>query len=243
MTTTDLLARRAALLGPNVPTFYDTPLHIVRGEGVWLWDAAGNRYLDCYNNVPHVGHCHPKVVEAICRQAATLNTHTRYLHEGILDYAERLVATLGHDLRQVIRFDVTPNWVTQNWSRVSTGLPYLHLHGHRVPLVTGTAEDPVVSLFSRPAMPDRDILGYMLMGRAMRSDSVDSDMLMMGVGTLLPSYGEGFSALGITEVDIQGLFAGLGGIKLRRQFAERWELESTLGVESGVDLYYIFNFE
>ncbi|MCR9149202.1 MAG: aminotransferase class III-fold pyridoxal phosphate-dependent enzyme [Rhodobacteraceae bacterium] len=102
MTTTDLLARRAALLGPNVPTFYDTPLHIVRGEGVWLWDAAGNRYLDCYNNVPHVGHGHPKVVEAICRQAATLNTHTRYLHEGILDYAERLVATLGHDLRQVI---------------------------------------------------------------------------------------------------------------------------------------------
>jgi len=100
--TTDLLARRAALLGPNVPTFYDTPLHIVRGEGVWLWDAAGNRYLDCYNNVPHVGHGHPKVVEAICRQAATLNTHTRYLHEGILDYAGRLVATLGHDLRQVI---------------------------------------------------------------------------------------------------------------------------------------------
>ena len=102
MTTADLMARRAALLGPNVPTFYETPVHIVRGEGVWLWDADGRRYLDCYNNVPHVGHCHPKVVEAICRQAGTLNTHTRYLHEGILDYAERLVATFGHDLSQVI---------------------------------------------------------------------------------------------------------------------------------------------
>lgn len=99
---TDLLARRAALLGPNVPTFYERPVHIRRGEGVWLWDAEGRRYLDCYNNVAHVGHCHPHVVEAIARQAATLNTHTRYLHEGILEYGERLVAKFGHDLRQLI---------------------------------------------------------------------------------------------------------------------------------------------
>lgn len=98
----DLIARRARLLGPNVPTFYDEPLHLVRGEGVWLYDAAGRRYLDCYNNVAHVGHCHPKVVEAIARQAAQLNTHTRYLHEGILDYGERLVATFGHGLSQII---------------------------------------------------------------------------------------------------------------------------------------------
>lgn len=98
----DLLARRAALLGPNVPTFYDEPVHIVRGEGVWLYGADGRRYLDCYNNVAHVGHCHPRVVEAIARQAAVLNTHTRYLHEGILDYGERLVAKFNHDLRQII---------------------------------------------------------------------------------------------------------------------------------------------
>lgn len=98
----NLIERRARLMGPNVPTFYETPVHIVRGEGVWLWDAEGNRYLDAYNNVPHVGHCHPKVVEAICRQAATLNTHTRYLHEGVLDYIERLTATIGHDIKQAI---------------------------------------------------------------------------------------------------------------------------------------------
>lgn len=100
--TETIIERRTRLMGPNVPTFYADPVHIVRGQGVWLWDADGNRYLDCYNNVPHVGHCHPKVVEAIARQAATLNTHTRYLHEGVLDYIERLTATLSHGLSQAI---------------------------------------------------------------------------------------------------------------------------------------------
>lgn len=102
MRSETLAERRARLMGPNVTTFYDDPVHIVRGEGVWLRDADGRRYLDCYNNVPHVGHGHPRVVEAIARQAATLNTHTRYLHETILDYIERLTATLGHGLSQMI---------------------------------------------------------------------------------------------------------------------------------------------
>ncbi len=97
-----LTQRRARLMGPNVPTFYETPVHLVRGEGVWLWDAEGRKYLDAYNNVPHVGHCHPKVVEAICRQAGVLNTHTRYLHDLVLDYIERLTATMGHGLSQAI---------------------------------------------------------------------------------------------------------------------------------------------
>jgi 4-aminobutyrate aminotransferase-like enzyme len=94
--------RRARLMGPNVPTFYRSPLHIVRAEGVWLWDAGGRRYLDCYNNVPHVGHCHPRVVAAIAAQAAVLNTHTRYHHDLVLDYIERLTARLGHGLSQAI---------------------------------------------------------------------------------------------------------------------------------------------
>jgi 4-aminobutyrate aminotransferase-like enzyme len=100
--TEGLLARRARLMGPNLPTFYRTPVHIVRGEGVWLWDADGRRYLDCYNNVPHVGHCHPRVVRAIAAQAAVLNTHTRYLHDLVLDYIERLTATLSHGIAQAI---------------------------------------------------------------------------------------------------------------------------------------------
>lgn len=98
----ELLARRERLLGRNMSTFYEEPVHLVKGEGVWLWDADGRKYLDCYNNVPHVGHCHPKVVEAITRQASTLNTHTRYLHEGILDYVERLTATFDKSLDTAI---------------------------------------------------------------------------------------------------------------------------------------------
>lgn len=75
---------------------------MVRGEGVWLWDADGNKYLDCYNNVPHVGHCNPRVVAAITEQAQTLNTHTRYLHDGILNYVERLTASFDAPLDTAI---------------------------------------------------------------------------------------------------------------------------------------------
>jgi 4-aminobutyrate aminotransferase-like enzyme len=94
----ELLGRRERLLGPGNPLFYDEPVHLVRGEGVWLHGDDDTRYLDCYNNVPCVGHCHPRVVEALCAQAGTLNTHTRYLHENILDYAESLLAKFDDDL-------------------------------------------------------------------------------------------------------------------------------------------------
>ena len=97
-----LAARRHRLMGANVSTFYRTPVHIVKGQGVWLWDAAGKRYLDCYNNVAHVGHCHPAVVRAIADQAAVLNTHTRYHHDLVLEYIERLTGRLGHGLSQAI---------------------------------------------------------------------------------------------------------------------------------------------
>ncbi|APX89952.1 aspartate aminotransferase family protein [Brevirhabdus pacifica] len=100
--TETLLQRRERLLGPSVPTFYRDPVELVHGEGVWLWDADGRRYLDCYNNVAHVGHCHPRVVAAIAKQAGTLNTHSRYLHRGILDYVERLGARFGHGLSQMV---------------------------------------------------------------------------------------------------------------------------------------------
>lgn len=100
--TAELMADRARLMGPNVATFYDEPVHIVKGDGVWLWDADGRKYLDCYNNVPHVGHCNPRVVEAICRQAGTLNTHTRYLHDGILSYIDRLTGTMDTSLNTAI---------------------------------------------------------------------------------------------------------------------------------------------
>jgi 4-aminobutyrate aminotransferase-like enzyme len=100
--TQTLLERRERLLGPGNPLFYEKPVHLVRGEGVWLYDADGNRFLDCYNNVPCVGHCHPRVVEALCQQAGILNTHTRYLHENILDYAELLLSKFDDSLNRVM---------------------------------------------------------------------------------------------------------------------------------------------
>ncbi|BFT62685.1 aminotransferase class III-fold pyridoxal phosphate-dependent enzyme [Pseudomonas moorei] len=93
-----LLQRRHRVLGSASPLFYDKPLHLVRGEGVWLFDVDGRRYLDVYNNVPCVGHCNPRVVEAMHRQASTLNIHTRYLDEHVVRYAERLTATFAEPL-------------------------------------------------------------------------------------------------------------------------------------------------
>ena len=99
VSTEALLARRRALLGGNLSVSYARPLHIVRGSMQYLWDADGRRYLDAYNNVPHVGHCHPRVVQAGQAQMAILNSNTRYLHERVLDYAEALGATLPGALK------------------------------------------------------------------------------------------------------------------------------------------------
>lgn len=88
-----LVARRQKALGPAYRLFYETPVHLVRGEGVWLYDTEGKAYLDTYNNVASVGHCHPHVVAATARQAGVFASHTRYLHDTVLTYAERL---LGH---------------------------------------------------------------------------------------------------------------------------------------------------
>jgi 4-aminobutyrate aminotransferase-like enzyme len=100
--TADLAERRRVFGSALSPLTYRRPLHLVRGEGVWLYDADGRAYLDAYNNVPVVGHGHPVVVEAIARQAATLNTNTRYLHETAIALAERLVAGMPAGLDTVM---------------------------------------------------------------------------------------------------------------------------------------------
>jgi 4-aminobutyrate aminotransferase-like enzyme len=100
--TAELIERRRSLLGSAYRLFYKDPVHIVRGEGVWLFDVDDNKYLDMYNNVPHVGHCHPHVVEAITKQLALLNTHTRYLHENVLELAERLTGKFPDELNNVM---------------------------------------------------------------------------------------------------------------------------------------------
>ncbi|HEY1699524.1 MAG TPA: aspartate aminotransferase family protein, partial [Trebonia sp.] len=92
----ELLDRRERALGGGYRLFYDQPVSFTRGAGVYLYDADGNAYLDAYNNVPSVGHSHPHVTETVSRQLATLNTHTRYLTDPVVSYAERLLRT--HDL-------------------------------------------------------------------------------------------------------------------------------------------------
>ena len=93
-----LQSRRQRRLGPNLKTFYERPFEIVRGQGARLIDSSGRAYLDAYNNVPQVGHNHPAVVDAMARQAARLNTNTRYIYRTVLDYADRLVGTLPKGL-------------------------------------------------------------------------------------------------------------------------------------------------
>jgi 4-aminobutyrate aminotransferase-like enzyme len=90
----EIMERRSRVLGQGYRLFYREPVHLVRGQGAYLWDAAGHQYLDMYNNVPSVGHGHPRVVAAVAEQMATLNTHTRYLHGGVVDYAEELLGTM-----------------------------------------------------------------------------------------------------------------------------------------------------
>jgi 4-aminobutyrate aminotransferase-like enzyme/Ser/Thr protein kinase RdoA (MazF antagonist) len=95
----ETLARRRAFVGPNLRVSYRRPLRIARGWRQYLYDDEGRRYLDAYNNVPHVGHCHPHVVRAAAHQMSVLNTNTRYLHDGLEAYAERLTKTLPDPLR------------------------------------------------------------------------------------------------------------------------------------------------
>jgi len=100
--TESLITARDRMLGPSYRLFYDRPVHLVRGEGTQLYDVDGACYLDAYNNVASVGHCHPQVVEAASRQLATLNTHTRYLHGAIIQYSRRLLSTLPDEVDHVM---------------------------------------------------------------------------------------------------------------------------------------------
>ncbi len=100
--TRDLIERRARVMGPAYRLFYEHPLELVRGLGTRVWDAAGTEYLDAYNNVPSVGHAHPRVAAAMAEQAARLTTHTRYLAEPTVAYAEDLLSTLPPHLDTVM---------------------------------------------------------------------------------------------------------------------------------------------
>jgi 4-aminobutyrate aminotransferase-like enzyme/Ser/Thr protein kinase RdoA (MazF antagonist)/murein DD-endopeptidase MepM/ murein hydrolase activator NlpD len=118
-----LMARRSERIADALSVSYERKLHIVRGHMQWLYDSEGRAYLDAVNNVPHVGHSNPRVVEALHRQMRTLTTNTRYLHETILDYADRLTATLpdGLDVCFFVNSGSEANDLALRLARAATG--------------------------------------------------------------------------------------------------------------------------
>ena len=124
--TSQLAKRREAALGPALTSLtYAQPVHVVHGEGVWLYDADGNRLLDAYNNVPVVGHCHPRVAEAVVRQTRLLNTHARYLYEPLIELAERLTASMppgsGLDTVMLVNSGSEANELAWRFALAATG--------------------------------------------------------------------------------------------------------------------------
>jgi 4-aminobutyrate aminotransferase-like enzyme/Ser/Thr protein kinase RdoA (MazF antagonist) len=121
--TAELAQRRADTVGALLtPLTYARPVHTVRGEGVWLFEPDGSRVLDAYNNVPVVGHCHPRVTEAVVRQTRTLNTHARYLYEPLVDLAERLLATMpGFDTVMLVNSGSEANDIAWRIATAVTG--------------------------------------------------------------------------------------------------------------------------
>src|SRR5262245_50311393 len=152
-----MVTRRARLLGPAYRLFYEKPVQVNRGCGTRLWDTDGNEYLDAYNNVVSVGHAHPCVVDAVHRQMQTLCTHTRYLQDGILDYAEQLLATLdGRTAAGHAMFTCTGSEANDLALRIAQ-----HYTGNKGIIVTSEAyhgNSQLTAGFS-PALGDRSPLG------------------------------------------------------------------------------------
>ena len=223
-----LAERRARLLGPAYRLFYETPLHLVRGEGVHLYDTAGRAYLDCYNNVASVGHAHLRVVEAMAAQAARLATHTRYLHETVLDLAERLLATFPAEIGHVM-FTCTgseANDLGYRIARAATGGTGVIVTGnayHGVTLATagmsmsiGPAVAPGPEVFAIPAptpanYPEGVAQGFAaaVTGACGRMRAQDIRPAMLIVDTIFSSDGvwpdpEGFLAPAVAAIRAEG---------------------------------------
>lgn len=173
--TAGMIQRRDKLLGPAYRLMYEHPLHIVRGEGVWLIDSEGRRYLDIYNNVTSLGHCHPAVSEAICKQVQTLATNTRYLHDTILELAERLLSTVPETELAHLMLTCTgseANDLAYRIAKMRTG-------GTGV-IVTETAYHGItdaVSLFSPSLGTEVDLGPHVRMVPAPRQYHADGDSL------------------------------------------------------------------
>src|SRR5437762_5372933 len=146
VSTAELGRRRARALGSALTELtYRDPVHVARGEGVWLIDADGRRLLDAYNNVPVVGHCHPRVTEAVVQQTRTLNTHARYLYEPLIELSERLVASMppeaGLDTVMLVNSGSEANDIAWRLATAATGRRGAIVTEHAYHGVTGAIAD------------------------------------------------------------------------------------------------------
>ena len=140
--TNSIVEHRKRILSPSLSLSYNEPLHIVKGRRQYLYDADGNEFLDATNNIQHVGHCHPKVIEATLKQLKKLNTNTRYLDETILDYASLLIQKMPNKLDKVfftnsgsesndLALRLARNYLQNNETIVLDGA----YHGHLISLI------------------------------------------------------------------------------------------------------------
>lgn len=220
-----LLQRRRGAMGEKMYLFYDPPLHLVRGEGVWLTDAAGRRYLDGYNNVPSVGHCHPAVAEAIARQARRLNTNTRYLTDQTLDYAERLAASAGPGLDVVLFVNSGSEANDLAWRMTKA------LTGHRGGLVMDFAYHGItdaIDAFSPANDPKGRIQPHI---RTLPAPDGYRGTYKYGEADLGPRYAA-LAEAPIAELQAQGL--GVGAFMLDSAFMTNGILPPVPGYVAGV---------
>ena len=147
-----IAARRKAHVTPNLSLTYDQPLHMLRGWMQFMFDAEGRCYLDAFNNVPHVGHCHPDVVRAVTRQHARLNTNTRYLNPGLAEYAEALTRRLPAHLDTCffVNSGSEANEVALRLARNFTGAQDVLVQEHGYHGITQTCIDLSHYKFARP---------------------------------------------------------------------------------------------
>lgn len=206
------LEKRAATFGAASVLFYEQPIEMVRGNGVYLADATGNQYLDMYNNVPSVGHCHPHVVSAIAAQAARLNIHTRYLSRPVEDYAVRL---LGHFPAPLTNLTMTCTGSESNdlALRIATAVT-----GKRGFIVTRTAyhgNTAAVTAISPSSFSSNPVALHVRLVDAPKADGDVAGLFAQSVRAAiadLNASGTGFAALIVDSIfSSDGIFADPAG--------------------------------
>ncbi len=213
--TRELIDRREAVLSPGYRLFYEHPVEFVRGSGTKLYTRDGDEYLDVYNNVPSVGHSHPRVTAAIAEQAAQLNTHTRYLHEGLIDYAELLIGsfTPGLDTLTLVCTGSEANDLALRVAKNATG--------NRGVIVTENAYHGVTTEIAAisPSLGGVDSLGEW-------------------VRTVRPPVGDGMAMVADARAaiaDLQAAGHGVAAFIVDTAFASDGFIAPSLGTSSALD--------